>query len=248
MNAEDWLHCWVRPERYYVALKAINEFHWLCWVFIRWVERVCWDDLGDSSHDWYIGVSAILYHCPLFRIMCMCFLYQTLGVFGWSICSPRKPLRIWWVDIRWLMSRATVTTPFSQCWVQYLHSHLICLWVFSWLIDGWFRLINRHQFTHYIIIHLYIIYILMCWWFTLQDLHFREYSSVKHVFLIESFVLRQASLEASQAAPPGRWEDRVKLGWAFCGSWKLTFFFNQASYVYIYILIYTYIFSIYCII
>lgn len=152
VNAEDWLHCWVRPERYYVALKAIDEYilSWLVdglQVFVvGWLFCV-------SSHDWYIGVPAILYHCGLFRILCMCFLHQTLGVlvgqFGGKHIghSPRKPLRIWWVDIRWPMSRATVTTPFSQCWVQYSHSHLMCLWVFSWLIDWWLRLIDRHQFT-----------------------------------------------------------------------------------------------------
>lgn len=69
------------------------------------------------------------------------------------------------------MSRATVTTPFSQCWVQYSHSNLICLRDFSWLIDWWLRLINRHQFTHY---YMYIYNILIGQWLTLQDLHFQS--------------------------------------------------------------------------
>ena len=139
VNAEDWLHCWVRPERYYVALKAINEFHWLYWVFIPWVERSLLGWFG-RFFPWLIYIYRCISNTTSLSFVSyyvyVCFFPHSFGFFGWSICSPRKHLRIWWVDIRWPMSRATVTTPFVQCWVQYSHSHLICLFVFGFLV-GW---------------------------------------------------------------------------------------------------------------
>lgn len=90
MNAEDWLHCWVRPERYYVALKATDVTDEYIILIGGWVESVCCRVTCLRFFPW------LIYRCTsntisLWFVSYHVYVTSSSWVFGWSI---------WW-QIHW---------------------------------------------------------------------------------------------------------------------------------------------------